>query len=87
MPPPLRRLPGPLILVIRTLNIRNGRSFGLVQEVQVVKLGGFNLMVITKIKISTMVFFWNCLGYNIFCSTARPASAGGAQGGVDLVSQ
>ena len=67
------------------LNIRNVRRFGLAQSVQADDLGGFDLMVLTKTKISTMAYCWNQLGCNIVCSTARPASAAGLQGGVGLV--
>ena len=40
-----------------TLNIRNGMGFRLVQLVQAVKLGGFDLMFLTKTKIYTTAYF------------------------------
>ena len=86
--PPLRRWTSrPPGLAIGTLNIHDGRGFGIAQAVQSDKLGGFNLMFLTETKISTTVYFRNRLGYNIFCSTDRPASAGGSQGGMNLVLQ
>ena len=68
------------------LNIHGGRGSRLAQAVQAIELGGFNLMVLTKMKTSMSLYFRNRLGYGIIYSTAQPASAGGAQGGVGLVS-
>ena len=58
--PPLRHLPPrPPRIFIRTLNIRNVQGFGLEQMVQAVKLGRFDLIVLTKTKISTTAYFRN----------------------------
>ena len=54
-------------------------------NVRSVKLGGFGLMVLTETKIYIAEYFFNWLRYNIVCSPARPASSGGAQGGVGLL--
>ena len=77
------RPPCPPGLFVGTL--RNSRGFVLAQAFEVVKLGRFDLMVVTKTKISMAEYFRNRLGCNIFCLTDRPASAGGAQGGMVLV--
>ena len=42
-------------------------------------------MVLTETKIPMASYCPNRLGYNIFCLSARPASAGEVQGGVGLV--
>ena len=85
---PLRRWPPrPPRLFIGALNIQDSRGFGLVQAICVVESGGFDVMLITKTNISTMAYFQDRLGYKITCSSARPSSAGGAQGGVGLVTR
>ena len=78
--------PRPPGLAISTLIIRNGRDFRIVQAVQAVKLGSFDLMVLTKTNISTSVYCRNRLVYDIFLSAERPSGARGPQGGVVLVS-
>ena len=72
-------------LAISTLNICNIRSFGIAQEVRAVKLGGFDLAFLSKIKISMVVYFLIWLGYNTVCLTVCPDSDGEAQVGVGLV--
>ena len=62
------------------LSIRNGMDFRLAQAVQEVKLGGFNLMVLTETNISTAAYCRNWLGYDIACLPAWTTSSGGAQG-------
>ena len=62
------------------LNIRNVRGFGIAQAVRAVDLGGFELMVLTEMRISVAVYFRNRLGYEIFCLLAQPASSGGIAG-------
>ena len=74
-------------LAIGTLNICNVMGFRIAQEVQVVDLGGFNLMVLTKTNISMTAYFRNQIGYNMVCSTAHSSRAGGEQGVVVLVLQ
>ena len=50
-----------------------------------VELGGFDVMVLTKMKISTMAYFQNRIGYEVTCLAVQPSSAGVAQGGIQLV--
>ena len=60
-----RRPPRPPGLAIRTLNIRDDRDFGLAQDIWVVERGGFKVMILTKTKISKMLYCWNRLGYDV----------------------
>ena len=46
-PPPRQSAPRPRGLSLRTLNIRNGRGYGLVQAMQGVHILGFYLMILT----------------------------------------
>ena len=50
-----------------------------------VERGGFDVMLLTETKISTMAYFQNRLGYEVTCLTAQPSRAGGAQNGVIIV--
>ena len=77
----------PLGIAIRTLNIRDGRGFGMVQAIRSVERGGFYLMLPTKTNIHSETYLHNHLGYNVTCLTAQPSSAGGSQGGVGLVTR
>ena len=84
--PPLCRQPQhPPRLSIRTLNICDVQVFGLAQAIRVVERGGFDVMLLTETKISTMAYFQNRLGYEVTCLTAQPSRAGGAQNGVIIV--
>ena len=49
------------------------------------KLGRFDLMLLIKVKISTIAYCRNQLGYNIVCLIAPIASADGVQADVALV--
>ena len=55
--------------------------------VRFVKLGGFDLMVLTDTKIFMREYCWNWIIYYIFCLPAWTASSSGYQGGMRLVSQ
>ena len=81
----IRRPPPLLGISIVGINVHDGKGFGIAQVVQVVELGVFNLMVLTKTKISTVFYCRNRLGYDIVLSPAQPTSNGEAQGGVGLV--
>ena len=85
--PPRRRPPHPTRIAIRALNILDGRGFGLAQAIWAVERGGFDVMLLTETKISTMVYCRNRLRYEVTCSTTRPSSARGAQGSVGLVTR
>ena len=63
--PPCRRPPRLLGLAIGTLNIQDGRGFGMVQAIRVVDRGGFDVMILTKTKISTTEYCWNRLRYEV----------------------
>ena len=80
-----RRPPLQPRLAIGTLKIQDDRGFGLAQDIQAVESGGFDMMILTDMKISTMAYCKNRLGYEVTCSTARPNSAGGSQGSVGIV--
>ena len=55
------------------------------QAIHTVEIGGFDVMILTKTKISTTVYCWNWLGFEVTCSTAHPTSNGGDQGGIGIV--
>ena len=57
--------PCSLVLNIITYNIRNGRSFGILQSILETHLGDYDLMILTKTKIPYAVYCKNCLGYYI----------------------
>ena len=66
-PPPRRR---PLCLQglsIRTFNICDGRGFGLVQDIRLVQIDGFNLMVMTETKVTNKAYCQNRMGYDVVC--------------------
>ena len=46
-------------LAIETLNIRDCWGFGMTQAIRMVERGGFDMMLITKIKISMIVYCRN----------------------------
>ena len=68
----------PTGLSIGTLNIRDGQGFGLAKAIWAVEHGGFEVMVLTKTKISTLAYCWNRIGYKVTCLTARPTSSRGS---------
>ena len=84
-PLPRRRPRRPPGLAIGTLNIRDGRDFGLAQAIWVLVRGGFDVMLLTKTKIQSEACLHNRLVYDVTYSAVWPSSAGGAQGGVGLV--
>ena len=49
------------------------------------KRGGFDVILLTKTKISTAAYCRNWLGYEVTCLTVQPSRSGGYQGGVGLV--
>ena len=49
--------------------------------------GGFDVMFLIEKKISTTTYCRNRLGDDMTSLAARPSSAGGAQGGVGLVTR
>ena len=73
---PRRRPPRPPRIAIRTLNIQDGRGFGMAQAIQAVDRGGFDMMLLTKTKISMTVYCRNRLEYEVKFSAERPSSAG-----------
>ena len=82
---PLRQPRCSLGLAIGTLNIWDGRSFGLVQAIQAVERGGFGVMILTETKIQSVAYSYNCLGYDVNCLTTCASSSGGSQGSFRLV--
>ena len=57
------------------------------QAIQAVDRGGFDMMLLTKTNISTTVYCRNRLEYVVKCSAERPSSAGGYQGGIEIVTK
>ena len=84
---PRRRPPCPTCIAIGSLNIRDGRGFGLAQSIWEVERAVFDIMLLTDTKIQTEEYSHNRLGYDVICSAARPSSTGGAQVDVGLVLQ
>ena len=82
-----RRPLRPLRLIIGKLNILDGRGFGMTQAIHTVEIGGFDVMILTKTKISTSAYCRNQLGYEVNCLTAQPTRTGEAQGGVGIVTR
>ena len=70
---------------IRTIDIRDSRGLGIAQAVLTVKLGGFDLRVLTETKISMALYCRNQLKYNIFCMPDQPTKTRILQGDMDLV--
>ena len=66
-PSPLRRTLRPRGLFLGKLNIRNCRGYRLTQAIQVLQIGGFNLMILTEIKITDQSYCFSSLGYNAVC--------------------
>ena len=54
-----RRPPG---IAIGILNIRDGRDFRLVQAIQMVERGGFNVILLMEKNIQTEAYSYNRLG-------------------------
>ena len=68
-----------------TLNIRDGWGFWLGQAIQAVEGGGFDVMLLTEMKIQLDAYLHNRLGYNVTCLTVQPSIAVKYQGSVGLV--
>ena len=64
-PPPCRQPPRPQGLSLGNFNICNGRGSRLAQAIQVVHIGGFDLMKMKETKITNRDYFCNRLGYDI----------------------
>ena len=52
-----------------------------------VECGCFDMMLLTKTKISTAEYYRNRMGYDVTCSVARLSIARGAQGGFGMVTR
>ena len=74
-------------LDIGTLNIQDGRGFGLAQAIRAVERGVFDMMLLTDTYIQSEAHSYNCLGYNVTCLMICPSSTRGAQGGIRLVTR
>ena len=59
------RPPRPPRLAIRTLNIRDGRGFGLAQAIREMEHRGFERMLLTETKIFTTAYCRDRLGYKV----------------------
>ena len=66
-PPPHRRPLHPQGLYIGTFNIHIGQGFRIMQDIQVVQIGGFDLIVLTETKVTNQDYCHNRLGYNMVC--------------------
>ena len=72
-------------LSLRNYNIRNSQGFGLTQAIWLVQIGSFEVMLLTKIKITSKSYCLNRLDYDVIFSPEVTTVTGGAQGGVSLV--
>ena len=80
--PPRRRTTYPRVLSLGALNIRNGRGSRLAQAIWVVKIGSFNLMILTEVKTTNHNYFRFSMGYKVICLSMSMTAAGGKQEGV-----
>ena len=55
------------------------------QGIRALERGGLDVMLLTKTKVQSDSH--NRTGYNLTCLAARPSSAGGAPGGVGIVTR
>ena len=63
--PPRRWTPLPRGLSLGSFNIRDIQGFRLAQSIQVVYIGGFDLMILTETKIIDQAYFRNRMGYSM----------------------
>ena len=57
------------------------------QVIRTVERGGFKLMLLTVTNIQSEAYLYNHLGYDVTCLAAPTSSAGGAHGGVGMVTR
>ena len=75
---PLRHHPPrPHGLSLGTYNIRNGRGFGLAQDIRAVHLGIFNVMLLNNTKFTRDEYFRYGIGYNMVCSLSVTTATSG----------
>ena len=63
-----RRPTCPLGINLRTYNIQDSQGFGLPQTIQYVRLGNYDLMMLTEKKIPDESYCHNHLGCYVVCS-------------------
>ena len=86
--PPLPLHPShPPGIAISTLNIRDGRGFSMAQAIWKVDHRVFDVMLLTKMNISTTAYCWIRIGYNMTFLAARPSRTRGFQGSVGMVTR
>ena len=78
-------MPQPRGLSLGTLNTWDIRGSRLAQAIQVVHIGGFDLMKMKETKITNRDYFCNRLGYDIVWLPRSTTASGGAEGGVHMV--
>ena len=68
----------PCGLSLGTLNICNSRGSVIVQAIQAVQIGSFDLMILTETNINYQAYCGIRLGYNVVCPLASTTAADGA---------
>ena len=83
--PPHTRPPHPRGLAIGTLNIWDGREFGLAQAIWAMDCRGIEFMLLKYTKIQKEAYSHKKLGNDMNCLAALPSISGGDQGSVGMV--
>ena len=68
--------PAPLRLNLGAYNIRDGRIFGLPQEICAIEQSNYDLIILEDTKIPDGVYCHNRLGYDVVCSETIFTAAG-----------
>ena len=79
-PPPRQMTPHPRGLSLGNLNVRDGRGSGLVQGIQEVQIGDFDLMILTETKIKYQDYCIIRMVYYVVCPLMSTTAADGVQG-------
>ena len=74
-------------LNFRVYNIQDGSGFGPPQDIQALKRGKYDLMLLKETKIPNVVYCRNHLGYDAVCSKATVTAVGGEKKGVEIMYQ
>ena len=74
-------------LSLSNYHIRYSQGSRLVKTVRLARIGGFDLMILTKTNITDKVYFQHNIGYDVVCLEAYMTADGDAQGGVGMISR
>ena len=78
--PPLRQPPRYRVLYLRNYHIRDRRGSRLVGDVQVARIGGFNLMILMENMITYKSYCQHNMGYDVVWLEAHTTADDDAQG-------